>query len=393
MDCARIRRKEAFGGGRIGRAHRRRGRRGRRDDDRHDGRRASADGLEPPGRWRPPRQRRPHVRQAISASQRPKRSESTPPCSDHGAPTTAPAAPSPVALAGCPYPPTRRSRPTGTVAPGGPRDIPSAGERRRRPGPRTSPPSRARACGSGSGNSTDAGDPVAACSRLFGGARPAVGAGGDGERASRRRRARRARARRARPWHRCHRWGFPYLWDPAGDAEWTAQNLDWRSAGGDRSTATAPTSRSRPRASCSAPSGRPCTSSSVGRPPAAAGRGDGVPPTDANWDGGYPDQAMAPYVDAFAPMVSWECTDPGSDDRGHDIARLTTLRPVHVIGQAFNFSGPAADRLPEREQIAEFLSVGKWGGSAGGSFWVWQEATPDEWPPWPHPLELARDPG
>ena len=45
-------------------------------------------------------------------------------------------------------------------------------------------------------------------------------------------------------------WGFPYLWDPVGDAGWTAQILNWRPRMASRSTATAPTSRKRPRVSC-----------------------------------------------------------------------------------------------------------------------------------------------
>ena len=103
------------------------------------------------------------------------------------------------------------------------------------------------------------------------------------------------------------------------------------------------------------------------------------PPTDANWDGGYPYRAMAPYVDAFAPMVYWECTDPGTDGAS-DVARLSTLRPVHVIGQAFNFAGVGGRTVsPSGAEIAEFLGAGQRAGALGASFWVWQEATPEEW--------------
>ena len=103
------------------------------------------------------------------------------------------------------------------------------------------------------------------------------------------------------------------------------------------------------------------------------------PPTDANWDGGYPYQAMAPYVDAFAPMVYWECTDPGSD-AGRDVARLSTLRPVHVIGQAFKFGGVGGRTVsPSGAEITEFLSASRRAGALGASFWVWQEATSEEW--------------
>ena len=103
------------------------------------------------------------------------------------------------------------------------------------------------------------------------------------------------------------------------------------------------------------------------------------PPTDANWNGGYPYRAMAPYVDAFAPMVYWECTDPGTDAT-QDVARLSTLRPVHLIGEAFNFAGTGGRTVsPSGPEIAEFLTAGKRFGALGSSFWVWQEATPEEW--------------
>ena len=103
------------------------------------------------------------------------------------------------------------------------------------------------------------------------------------------------------------------------------------------------------------------------------------PPTTANWDGGYPYQAMAPYVDAFAPMVYWECTDPGTDV-ALDIARLSTLRPVHAIGQAFNFAGVGGRTVsPSGAEITEFLSASRRAGVLGVSFWVWQDATPEEW--------------
>jgi len=75
-------------------------------------------------------------------------------------------------------------------------------------------------------------------------------------------------------------------------------------------------------------------------------------PTDANWEGGYPYRAMASYVDAFAPMVYWECTDPGTDG-ALDVARLSTLRPVHVIGQPSTWPVLAAGPSPRAEQRSQ----------------------------------------
>ncbi len=188
-------------------------------------------------------------------------------------------------------------------------------------------------------------------------------------------------------------WGFPYLWDPAGDAGWTAQILGWRSPGGqqvdgysaDIEKASEGVMLSAERAAVYLELVRQSAGSRLVVATV-------YPPTDANWDGGYPYQAMAPYVDAFAPMVYWECTDPGTD-AALDIARLSTLRPVHVIGQAFNFGSVGGRSVsPSRAEIAEFLNVGHRAGALGGSFWVWQEATPDEWAAVSHFSWNARGP-
>jgi hypothetical protein len=175
-------------------------------------------------------------------------------------------------------------------------------------------------------------------------------------------------------------WGFPYLWDPVGDAQWTGQILAWRAADGEQVDGySADLEQPSEGVMMSAP--RAAVYLELVRQ-AAGSRlvvATVYPPTDANWDGSYPYRAMAPYVDAFAPMVYWECTDPGTDAAG-DVARLLTLRPVHVIGEAFNFAGTGgrADS-PSGAEIAEFLTASKHAGALGASFWVWQEATPEEW--------------
>ena len=175
-------------------------------------------------------------------------------------------------------------------------------------------------------------------------------------------------------------WGFPYLWDPAGDAQWTARILAWRAPDGQRVDGfSADIEESTEGVMLSAE--RAAVYLELVRQAA----GDRLvvatvyPPTDSNWDGGYPYRAMAPYIDAFAPMVYWECTDPGSVATS-DVARLSTLRPVHVIGQAFNFADSGGRTVsPSGAEISEFLRAGRQEGAVGASFWVWQEATPGEW--------------
>jgi hypothetical protein len=196
-------------------------------------------------------------------------------------------------------------------------------------------------------------------------------------------------------------WGFPYLWDPVGDAQWTAQILDWRTPDGEQVDGYSADLEEPSEGVMMSPQRAAVYLERVRR--AAGSRlvvATVYPPNDGNWNGGYPYKAMAPYVDAFAPMIYWECTDPGADAT-QDITRLSTLRPVHVIGEAFNFAGTGGRAAsPSGAEISEFLDVSQQAGALGASFWVWQEATPDEWTaltafPWsargPRPVAPPRD--
>ena len=176
-------------------------------------------------------------------------------------------------------------------------------------------------------------------------------------------------------------WGFPYLYDPMGDARWTGQIIAWRSPDGQAVDGySADLERSSEGVDLTAQ--RAAVYLQAVRQ-AAGSRlvvATVYPPTDQYWlQGGYPYSAMAPYVDAFAPMIYWECTDPGSDVT-FDVGRLSTLRPVTVIGQAFNMAdvGGRVD-APSAAEIDEFLQAGKKSGAVGASLWVWQDASPEEW--------------
>lgn len=176
-------------------------------------------------------------------------------------------------------------------------------------------------------------------------------------------------------------WGFPYLYDPVGDAKWTDQVLAWRGPGGagvdgysaDIERASEGVDLTAQRTAVYLQAVRQAAGS---RPVVATV----YPPTDQYWlQGGYPYSAMAPYVDAFAPMIYWECTDPGSDVI-FDVARLATLRPVTVIGQAFNLADVGGRAVsPSGAEITEFLRAGQKAGAIGASFWVWQDASSEEW--------------
>lgn len=175
-------------------------------------------------------------------------------------------------------------------------------------------------------------------------------------------------------------WGFPYLHDPVGDAAWSKAALDWRGPNGsaldgfspDIETATEGVQLSPRRVAVylglvrRAGGDRPLVAT-VYRP------------TDRFWLGTYPYRTIAPYVDAFAAMVYWGCTEPGAA-AAQAIERLATLRPVHTIGQAYNMAaegGRAAD--PSPHETWRFLDVAQRAGAVGASFWVWQDMTAAQW--------------
>lgn len=82
---------------------------------------------------------------------------------------------------------------------------------------------------------------------------------------------------------------------------------------------------------------------------------------------GYPYAAEAPFVDAFAPMVYWSCTEPGAAV-ATAIAALRPLRPVVPIGQDYNMAsegGPTG--LPSGLEVWRFVDVARRDGALGVS--------------------------
>jgi hypothetical protein len=174
-------------------------------------------------------------------------------------------------------------------------------------------------------------------------------------------------------------WGFPYLYDPMGDATWTQQALGWRALDGshldgfaaDIETPSEGTALSGRRAATYLGLVRPAMQ---GRPLVATV----FPPTNDNLMR-IPYGAMAPYIDAFAPMVYWGCTEPGSYAQ-LAMSRLETMAPVHLIGQAYNMADEGGRAVsPSSGEILRFLSVARSDGALGASFWSWQEMTDEEY--------------
>jgi hypothetical protein len=183
-------------------------------------------------------------------------------------------------------------------------------------------------------------------------------------------------------------WGFPYFYDPVGDAQWSLQVLQWHTADGQRvdgfspdiETAGEGVMLSGQRVALYLSMLRPARD---GRPLVATV----YPPTD-HWLANYPYAEMAPYVDAYAPMVYWECRDPGAA-ADESVSRLRPMKPVTVIGQAFGMGDVGGRAVqPGASEMNRFMGVARQDGAIGGSFWVWQTSNDEEWAtlrayPWP----------
>jgi hypothetical protein len=175
-------------------------------------------------------------------------------------------------------------------------------------------------------------------------------------------------------------WGFPYLHDPMADAAWSIDAVSWRGPGGARLDGFSPDIEL-------ASEGVVLTERRItvylGLVRPAAGEMPLVATvyraTEARWNGTYPYRAIAPYVDAFAPMVYWGCVEPGGAAL-ESIQRLATLKPVHVIGQGYD-AYPEGGRLgaPSAEETVRFLDVARRHGAVGASFWVWQSIGGEQW--------------
>ncbi|HEX3611620.1 MAG TPA: hypothetical protein VHU88_08040 [Sporichthyaceae bacterium] len=93
----------------------------------------------------------------------------------------------------------------------------------------------------------------------------------------------------------------------------------------------------------------------------------------------YPYAAEAPYVDAFAPMIYWSCTEPGVAAAAA-LAVLARLRPVHLIGQAYDMSEDGGRHgMPTGPEEWRFLDVARSAGAIGASLFDAETATAAEW--------------
>jgi len=193
--------------------------------------------------------------------------------------------------------------------------------------------------------------------------------------------------------HRAHLavigWGFPYLYDPVGDATWSAAAIAWRGPAGEALDGFSPDIEM-------ASEGVALTPRRVTLYLGMVRQADQnrllvatvYRPSDRVVAAGYPFTDMAPYVDAFAPMVYWGCTEPGAAV-SQTLDRLGSLRPLHLIGQGYDMAEDGGRRgPPSPEETLRFFDVARKGGALGGSLWVWQEMGDPQWGalagyPWP----------
>jgi hypothetical protein len=93
----------------------------------------------------------------------------------------------------------------------------------------------------------------------------------------------------------------------------------------------------------------------------------------------YPYAAEAPYVDVFAPMVYWSCSEPGVLAL-QSLRPLVKLRPVHLIGQSYDMA-PEGGRhgVPTGREIWRFLDVAHRAGAIGASLYLYTETRRPQW--------------
>ena len=90
----------------------------------------------------------------------------------------------------------------------------------------------------------------------------------------------------------------------------------------------------------------------------------------------YPYAQEAPFVDAFAPMVYWSCTEPGAAV-AVALEALRPLRPVVPIGQDYNMGsegGPVG--LPSGLEVWRFIDVARRDGALGVSLYDLESGGP-----------------
>ncbi|MDQ3944342.1 MAG: peptidoglycan-binding protein, partial [Actinomycetota bacterium] len=94
----------------------------------------------------------------------------------------------------------------------------------------------------------------------------------------------------------------------------------------------------------------------------------------------FPFAEATASFDAIAPMVYWQNRDPATDAAQAMVDLAPFGKPVLLVGQAYDGGpegGPAGP--PPRDHLDRFMATGLAHGAAGVSFWVWHHATAEHW--------------
>lgn len=174
-------------------------------------------------------------------------------------------------------------------------------------------------------------------------------------------------------------WDFPYLYDPVADARRAAETLAFTAPGGHRIDAFSPDIESGSEGTQGTPRRLSVylglVQRSVGDRPLVST----VPHANNHWWRTYDYKTQVPYVDAFAVMAYWGCTEPGAEVQ-QSVRRLAPLGlPLHLIGQAYDM-GPYGGRVgdPTGREVWRFADVSRRSGVIGVSLYVWQYTTREQ---------------
>jgi hypothetical protein len=165
-------------------------------------------------------------------------------------------------------------------------------------------------------------------------------------------------------------WDFPTMSNPAADAERAKEAIDAGvdGFGADIESAAEGTYLSARRVAYYLSLVR----AAAGKTPVVAI----VPPPTTYWLASYPYAAEAPFVDVFAPMVYWSCTEPGAAVLTA-MTPLSRMRPVAPIGQDYDMASEGGRHgLPTGREIWRFLDVAHRNGAIGASLYDLESGGP-----------------
>jgi hypothetical protein len=174
-------------------------------------------------------------------------------------------------------------------------------------------------------------------------------------------------------------WDFPYLFDPAADADRSAAEIAYTTPDGHRMDAfSADIETAAEGVNLTAEGARAYGArlrELVGADYPLIATVPRPSPKRA-----FPFAEATASFDAIAPMVYWQNRDPATD-AAQAMADLAPFgKPVLLVGQAYDGGpegGPAG--APPRSALDQFMATALSHGAVGVSFWVWHTATAEHW--------------